>query len=275
MRLRNLIGPSPALYLVDKIQNRKEEKPLVKVVSVRSLAEGYVNYNNKTQQCFPDEEIRLDQWIKKQERVAKPEPMAKPKRMSQSELRELYSRNAKLTRNQKLVKSVLDEAAKHSPSGQIPTESLEKFLNNYTFRQKYKKYLIFKRLIPVGIVSPVTARELLRINLTNLLGMKSVPFTVESFFGFSLPAFLFFHMGYYYAPDRLKPLCQVGKWTLGLPFIMISEATDKVLASPEEALAGTDIPLDMPETGGTIPTELGELSKVLQDMKKWIPEKTY
>ena len=263
MKLRNLIGPSPVLYLSNRFQRRRN-KDRGENASIHLAATGYVDYGDRNGQCFADEEFEFENYEWK-----------KPDRMSDGDVRKLYAKNAKLTRQQRLLKSVLDEAAAHSPKGQIPYEALEKMKDAYEFRKKYGKYLFAKRIIPVGVLTPFTGTELGRMFFAQSLGMNSVSFTVGSYLGFAIPSFLFFHMAYYFAYDKFKPVCLAGKWTFGLPFILMSEATDKLLPGSEESVYGEDIPMDVTQTGGTIPFDIGDLNKVLEEMKDFFPEKTY
>ena len=41
------------------------------------------------------------------------------------------------------------------------------------------------------------------------IGSKSVALTLPRLIVYSLPAFSFFHMSSFYAPDKLKPVCHV------------------------------------------------------------------
>lgn len=66
----------------------------------------------------------------------------------------------------------------------------------------------------------------------------------------------------YYAPDKLKGICTVGKYTLGAPFWIINCVTDEILAGPEEQFLGEPVPLDVTQTGGTIPPDLGDIDKL-------------
>lgn len=131
------------------------------------------------------------------------------------------------------------------------------------------------------MVGSFTSTELTKMCYAAAIGSKSIAFTLPSFIGWSLPSFLFWHMGYYYAPDKLKPLCQVCKYTMGAPFLLAGTLIDGVIASPEEKFLGEEVPLDISGTGGTIPADLGDLNKIrqiLNDMEKFseeVSKKTY
>ena len=66
-------------------------------------------------------------------------------------------------------------------------------------------------------------------------------------------------MSYYYVPNEIKPIC---KYVVGAPFWIISSFTDEVLSSPEEAFFGKTIPLDVTQTGGTIPSDIGNFDRL-------------
>lgn len=98
----------------------------------------------------------------------------------------------------------------------------------YAFLHKYKGYLRLKRFIPFGIVGPLTATELSKIAYACAIGSKSVALIISGIIGYSRPGFFFFHISYYYAPDKLKPLCQAGKHSLAASFLLISYLVDKL-----------------------------------------------
>ena len=140
----------------------------------------------------------------------------------------------------------------------------------YEFRRKYKNYLRIKRLIPLGIIGPFTNNELSKMAYAAALGSKSVSLTLPGLIGYSLPAFFFFHMTSYYVPDKFKPICQACKYTLGGPLWITSYITDELMSSTEEKLFGEQISIDISNTGGTIPKELGDINQLrqtLEDMK--------
>ena len=110
------------------------------------------------------------------------------------------------------------------------------------------------------------------------LGSKSVSLTLPGLIGYSLPAFFFFHMTSYYAPDKFKPLFEIGKYTLGAPFWVASTMADELTAGPEEFFFGEDVPLDVSQTGGTIPHDLGDvnqLRELITELKGDFKKKTY
>lgn len=63
-------------------------------------------------------------------------------------------------------------------------------------------------------------------------------------------------MSYYYVPNEIKPICNVCKYVVGAPFWIISSFTDEVLSS------GKTIPLDVTQTGGTIPSDIGNFDRL-------------
>lgn len=109
------------------------------------------------------------------------------------------------------------------------------------------------------------------------LGSKSISLTLPGLIGYALSAFYFFHMSSFYVPDKLKPVCQVCKYTLGAPFWIAGSITDGLMFTPEETYFGYEVPIDVVGTGGTIPGDIGDiikLRKVLEEMKDF-SKKTY
>ena len=109
----------------------------------------------------------------------------------------------------------------------------------------------------------------------------SVALTIPGIIGYSLPAFFFFHMSYFYAPDKLKPLCQAGKYTFGAGFMLVNYRVDELGQTVEEKFFGEAVPIDINRTGGTIPEDIGtpaDFRRLLQDLKETTKEfstKTY
>ena len=136
----------------------------------------------------------------------------KPKRLTEKEYRSFFANpNYKITWEQRLVKSVLEHCLKQHGAAGFDPETISKLQENMDFRRRYRFYLRVKPMIPISCVSPFTLAELNKMSIATILGSPSLLFTVSAFIGFGLPSFFFFHMPGYYAPDKLKPICMVGK----------------------------------------------------------------
>lgn len=179
----------------------------------------------------------------------------------------MLAERAKLTKKQRLLQSVLQEA---SLGQTISERGFQDIQEMYEFRRKYKNYLRIKRLIPLGLIAPFTGNELSKMAYAAALGSKSIGLTIPGLIGYSLPSFFFFHMSSYYVPDKLKPICEVCKYTLGAPIWILSSITDELMSNLEETMFGEEVSVDILETGGTIPGELGDFNRlraVLEEMK--------
>ena len=149
------------------------------------------------------------------------------------------------------------------------------------FTYKYRHYLRIKRLLPFAVVGSLTTTELTKMAYASAIGSKSVAMTIPGIIGYSLPAFYFFHMSYYYVPDKIKPLCQAGKYTLGAAFMLINYVLDEIAQDVEHKFLGQKVPIDINKTGGTIPSDIGtpaDLRRLLEDLKetsKEFSEKSY
>lgn len=103
----------------------------------------------------------------------------KPRRLNNREVQELLSSTAKLTKEQRLLKSVIEEA---KLSKAISEKSFQNIQEMYAFRRKYKNYLRIKR------VAPFTGTELsccgiwVKINFFNVTGACWIFITCVLFF---------------------------------------------------------------------------------------------
>ena len=83
----------------------------------------------------------------------------RPHRMSTREVRELLSTKAKLTKEERLLKSVLEEA---NLSKAISDKGFQNVQEMYKFRKKYKNYLRIKRFVPLTLVALFIGIKLLK-----------------------------------------------------------------------------------------------------------------
>jgi hypothetical protein len=191
----------------------------------------------------------------------------KPRRMTDVELRDMYKPNAKLSKQEKLVKSVLDDCISVSESKNVPPGTFQSLQDLYDFRRKYRHYLRLKRFIPICLVAPFTTSELSKMAYAAAIGANSISFTLPGLVGYSLPSFFFFHMSSYYVPDKVRPLCVLCKYTVGAPFWIANSLTDGLLSGPEETFFGEEVPIDITQTGGTIPAELTDFEGIKEALK--------
>ena len=240
MGFRKILGSSPAVYTIKKISS-------CLFVHGGETADDYLTDKEFFEMIGPDI------------------PPYKQKRLSNGELKKLLGTRAKLTKNQKLVKSVLEEAELSRMISESDFANVEQI---YQLRRKYKTYIRAKRLIPLCVIAPFTSSELSKMAYAAAIGSKSVRLTLPGLIGYSLPGFFFFHMSSYYVPDKLKAFCQVGKYTIGAPFWIMGHITDELMSAPEERFFGEEVPLDVATTGGTIPSDIGEV----QNLRKLLEE---
>lgn len=187
-------------------------------------------------------------------------------RMTAQDVNEFSKSKAKLTPNQKLVKSVLEK----SDSTCWTDEAFEKLKESYLFRRKYKNYLRVKRIFPFWVVSPFLHDELSKMAYSAALGSTSVPLTFGGIIATSVPAFFFFHMAYYYSLELAKPVFKTAKYAIGLPFIIICTTWDKCTEIAEEKFFHESVPIDITSTGGTIPADHGDMDQLKKSLKGMI-----
>ena len=256
-----ILGPSPVLYMARKIRSK---------ILIRGGGDNLRQdvYGNGSDNYYTDGEFFDD--IKQDSgrtvgTIFKTTESETP-RMSNPELNKRLANEAKkkYSPDQKLVNSVLQKVKESRIITQTDIQNLEEL---YAFRRRFKIYLRLKRLIPLGIVAPYTNSEVTKMAYAAALGSKSVALTLDGLVGLSLPAFFFFHMSYYYAPDKFKPICQLGKYTLGGPLLLLSTVTDGLLSRAEDKF----VPIDISNTGGPIPGDMGtgeDFKKFLKDLEK-------
>lgn len=267
-----IIGPSPALYMARKIRSK---------ILIRGGGE-HLRQNIRNNEQYTDGEFfdDLKQDFDKTGGTVFKSTESDTPRMSNKELNQRLADEAKkkFTSDQKLVNSVLEKVRESRIIEQSDIQNLEEL---YAFKRKFKGYLRIKRLIPLGVVAPYTNSEVTKMAYAAALGSKSVTLTLDGVIGFSLPAFFFFHMAYYYAPNKFKPICQLGKYTLGGPLLLVGTVTDGLLSRAEDKFFGQPVPIDLSGTGGTIPGDMGtgeEFKKFLKELEKIgqeLGEKTY
>jgi len=77
-------------------------------------------------------------------------------------------------------------------------------------------------------------------------------------------------MSYYCAPDKLKPVCQLCNYRLDTPFWIRASIADELMSTPEEKFFGEGVPIDVGNTGETIPSDIediNDLRELLDDLK--------
>ena len=84
-------------------------------------------------------------------------------------------------------------------------------------------------------------------------------------------------MSYYYAPDKLKLLCQAGKYSFGASFMLISYLVDELTECAERKFFEEKVPLDINKTGGTILRDIGtpeDFRRLIEESKQTSKEFT-
>lgn len=239
---KHILGPSPAFYSFKKIHS--------------------LYFRGGSSEEYLPDEVFFEIIARENEGVD-----IKPPRMTMKEFKVFGAngKKTKLTSEQKLFQSVIEKA---SLNGGVSDAQLEIGEETYNLMRKHPNYRKTKICLPFGLVVPFTITELTKMVYASAVGCKSVTLTLPGVIGYSLPAFYFFHMSSYYAPDKLKPICHVLKFTLGGPFWVAGALVDKVMAGPEEKIFGTELPLDVVGTGGTIPGDLGDFKQLQKLLKE-------
>src|SRR5210317_42565 len=142
---RQILEPSPALYVIKKIHSHL-----------------FFHGGDATDTYLSDQEFF--------EGISD-----KPVRLTNPKVTEMLSnKTKKLTKDQRLVKSVIEQA---QISRVIYENSFKNVEEMYELRRKYKNYLRIKRLIPLSVISPFTGNELSKMAYAAALGSKSVTLT--------------------------------------------------------------------------------------------------
>lgn len=146
--LQHISGPSPAVYTINKIRSH---------VSFRG---GQTNEEYCTDEEFfefIDHEIKSPRLINK-------------------ELTKILNTKAKkLTKNQKLIKSVIEEA---QTTKIVTAKDFKNLEEMYEFRRKYKNYPRIKRIILLSIVARFTSNKLSKMAYAAAIGSKSITLTL-------------------------------------------------------------------------------------------------
>lgn len=183
-KLLKFLGPSPILSLSKKLSAKLKRRklPLNTDLQIRGGADKIKMLPDvDTDMCMSDEAFfESYNWDK-----------PKPRRLTERELREIHSAKAGLSRDQKLVQSVLDDCIATSRIKQISEDQLLSVEKFYKLRRKHRRYLRFKRILPASITTPFTLCELTKMSYAAAIGSKSISLTAGGFIGYSFPAFFF------------------------------------------------------------------------------------
>ena len=177
-------------------------------------------------------------------------------------------------RDSKMVRSVLESLDKHRNSEKFTTTRLTK-LRKYLIRnRKHRHYLRTKAVLPALVTGPMFLTEMSKMSIAAALGVTSIPLTMSGIIGVSLPSFFFFHMMQYYAPDKFKFPCKVGKYTFGLAYQLVAYTVDHISAPLEDHYFGEELPLDVGQTGGTIPFDFSDANELKDLLEQYATEYT-
>lgn len=122
---KKILGPSPLLYGVKKVHSHL-----------------FFREGSKNNDYLSD-----DTFFEIMTETLDPNPK-KPRRLNNKEVRELFSNTAKLSKEQRLLGSVIEEA---KVSKIISYKSFQNIQDMYEFRRKYKTYLRMKRFVPLTL----------------------------------------------------------------------------------------------------------------------------
>lgn len=162
-----------------------------------------------------------------------------------------------MTKQQQLLKSVLEEA------------NISKVVSERVFKI-YKKCMSLKENIKIisELIASYTGTELSKMAYHAALGSKSVFLTFPGLIGYSLPGFYFFHMSSFYASDKIKPICQFCKYTLGGPFCIVASLTNEIMSNLEKMCFKEKVSIDVVGTGKIIFADLRDIGKLRGILKK-------
>lgn len=195
----------------------------------------------------------------------------KPPRMTYCEYEDLRKTMSKRTIGNMIARELIEKAIENGNVEGIDADRLQKLRFEIQLRKKFKHLLRIKRSAGIFLCASLTNNELQKMFVASQLGIKTIPLTMGGVIGISLPAYYFFHMLQYYVPNNCKAPCELGKYTAGLAYMAITTAIDKISAPLEKKTTGFELPLDIPNTGGTIPKEVfskEEISQILKRLKE-------
>ena len=146
----------------------------------------------------------------------------------------------------------------------------EKLKKSLILKSKHPFYSHLKTKLPSGLFLCVTNMELKKLAVYRTLGYASAPFTGVSWVAISLPCAVTFSMLEMYSPDKFKLPCKVMKWSGGCLYYGVCALIDAVSEPIEKKVFGDSLPIDAPQTLGTLPQrtdfeEIYEWSKQFQE----------
>lgn len=166
------------------------------------------------------------------------------------------------------LSTILDYAAKLDPDGEQISGNLDKMFQYISDRKQGAVAIRGKSSLLNSAFAYFTIGTTRRCALARALSLTSIPFDLSSYLGMSMPGFFFLNIAEMVVPDSVKKPVTFAKVAVGAPYFLVAKGLDTIFEHAEIKKYGFPVPLDVLNTGGTIPEEIADFEYLKEFLRE-------